>query len=62
VDRIIAARRHGSLRLAELTRLTGSLKRVRPFVLAPDWQPGGMLDEERLRQRLVTPQQLSLAF
>ena len=62
VDRIIAARRHGSLRLAELARLTASLKRVRAFVLTPDWQPGGLLDQQRLRQRLVAPQQLSLAL
>ncbi|MBB2974344.1 putative DNA modification/repair radical SAM protein [Mesorhizobium sp. RMAD-H1] len=62
VDRIIAARRHGNLRLAELARLAGSLKRVRPFVLAPDWQPGAMLDDDRLRQRLVPPQQLSLSL
>lgn len=62
VDRIIAARRHGSLRLAELARLTASLKRVRPFVLTPDWHPGSLLDQQRLRQRLVAPQQLPLAL
>jgi predicted DNA-binding helix-hairpin-helix protein len=62
VDRIIAARRHGSLRLAELARLTASLKRVRPFVLTPDWHPGSLLDQQRLKQRLIAPQQLSLAL
>jgi len=62
VDRIIAARPHGSLRLAELARLTGSLKRVRPFVLTPDWQPGSLLEQPKLRQRLVAPQQLSLGL
>jgi putative DNA modification/repair radical SAM protein len=61
VDRIVAARHHGSLRLAGLARLTSSLARVRPFIVALDWHPGGLLDEERLKQRLQPKaQQLSL--
>ncbi|MCT8989493.1 putative DNA modification/repair radical SAM protein [Chelativorans sp. SCAU2101] len=62
-DRIIAARRHGTLRLAELKRLTGSLKRVQPFILTPDWKPGALIEDARLKERLVpAPRQLSLAF
>ena len=30
VDKIIAARRHTALRLADIARLTGALKRARP--------------------------------
>jgi hypothetical protein len=34
---------------------------VRPFVVTPDWQPGGLLDEERLRERMKPKaQQLAL--
>lgn len=61
VDRIVTARRHGKLRLADLRRLTGSIARVRPFVVTPDWQPGSLLDEERLRDRMKPKaQQLAL--
>ena len=45
----------------DLARLGGSLTRMRPFVVADDWTPGGSLDDARLRARL-TPraEQLSL--
>ncbi|WP_309084472.1 putative DNA modification/repair radical SAM protein [Chelativorans sp.] len=63
VDRIIAARPHAPLRLPELARLTGSLKRIRPFIVTPDWRPTALLDGQRLKQRLVPkPQQLSLGL
>ncbi|MFC7399859.1 putative DNA modification/repair radical SAM protein [Chelatococcus sp. GCM10030263] len=61
VDRIIAARRHGALRLADIGRLTASLGRVRPFIAAPDWRPRALLDDAGLQQRLAPkPQQLML--
>jgi putative DNA modification/repair radical SAM protein len=61
VDRIVAARHLGKLRLADLARLTSSLARVRPFIVALDWHPGALLDEDRLKQRLQPKaQQLSL--
>jgi putative DNA modification/repair radical SAM protein len=60
VDRVIAARRHGHLRLADLARLTSSLKRALPFLIALDHRPRG-LDALDLRARLAPrPQQLSL--
>ena len=60
VDRILAARRHGHLRLADLARLTSSLKRALPFLIALDHRPRG-LDALDLRARLAPrPQQLSL--
>lgn len=61
VDRIIASRRTGSLRLADVRRLTGALKRALPFIIALDHHPGGSLDSVSLRQRLApAPTQLSL--
>jgi putative DNA modification/repair radical SAM protein len=61
VKRILATRQHKALRLDDLQRLKVSLKVAQPFVTALDWQPGRMLDEERLKERLKpAPQQLSL--
>jgi predicted DNA-binding helix-hairpin-helix protein len=61
VDRIIASRRSGALRLADIARLRGALSRARPFIIAADWHPGGTLDDGRLRQKLAPqPAQLSL--
>jgi predicted DNA-binding helix-hairpin-helix protein len=60
VDRILAARRHGKLRLADIARLTTSLKRALPFLVAFDHCPRS-LDRLDLRDRLVRPpEQLSL--
>ena len=60
IDRVIAARRHGHLRLADLARLTSSLKRALPFLVALDHRPRG-LDALDLRARLAPrPRQLSL--
>jgi putative DNA modification/repair radical SAM protein len=60
VDRILAARRHGKLRLADIARLTTSLKRALPFLVALDHRPRS-LDRLDLRDRLVRPpEQLSL--
>lgn len=52
VDRILAARRHVTLRLADLARLARSLDAVRPFVTTPDWRPTALLDAARLGARL----------
>jgi putative DNA modification/repair radical SAM protein len=61
VDKIVAARRHTTLRMDDLARLTNGLKRARPFLVAADHTPGSSLDEARLRERLVEkPEQLSL--
>jgi putative DNA modification/repair radical SAM protein len=54
VDRILAARRHGQLRLADIARLTASLKRALPFLVALDHRPRN-LDRLDLRDRLVRP-------
>jgi len=61
VNRIIAARRHGRLRYADLSRLVQSVRKIAPFIVTGDWTPGGMLDAVDLRQRLApAPEQLSL--
>ncbi|WP_439815056.1 putative DNA modification/repair radical SAM protein [Zavarzinia sp. CC-PAN008] len=61
VDRIVAARRHTRLRLADVGRLTRALRRARPFLVAADYQPGALTDRADLRQQLVAPaRQMSL--
>ncbi|GJD88261.1 hypothetical protein BHAOGJBA_1775 [Methylobacterium hispanicum] len=61
VDRIIQARRHTTLRLDDVARLTSALKRARPFLIAADYTPGGQTDRLDLRARLAEPaRQLSL--
>jgi putative DNA modification/repair radical SAM protein len=55
VDRIIRARIHGKLNLADLKRLTGSIQRLRPFVLTPDHRPTRLLDIADLRS-VVAPE------
>lgn len=61
VDRIVASRRHATLRLDDVARLTSGLKRMRPFIIAADWRPGPSTDKLDLRKRLVGRQeQLSL--
>lgn len=53
VDRIVLARRHTTLRFADIARLTTGLKRARPFLVTPDHRPGPLTDRADLRQRLV---------
>ena len=61
IDRILATRRHHRLRLDDVARIAGSIDKVRPFIEAADWSPGGLTDDARLRAKLVPPpQQLSL--
>jgi len=60
IDRIVAARRHVTLRLDDLARLVRSLDAVRPFVTTPDWRPTGLLDSARLGARRSAADQLDL--
>jgi putative DNA modification/repair radical SAM protein len=61
VNRIIKARRHTTLRLDDLGRLSTGVKRLLPFVVTPDHRPGGLTDRLDLRRRLAEPdRQLSL--
>jgi predicted DNA-binding helix-hairpin-helix protein len=61
VDRIVTSRRHHRLTLADLARMAGSIDKVRPFVEAADWTPGGLTDDAGLRRKLTpAPRQLEL--
>ena len=55
VDAVIAARRHRRLRLEDVGRLTVSIAKLRPFLIAADWRPVLLADRFDLRD-LVTPQ------
>jgi putative DNA modification/repair radical SAM protein len=60
VDRLLRARRHTALRLADLARLTPALRRALPFLVAEDHRAPG-LERMDLRARLLRPpEQLSL--
>jgi putative DNA modification/repair radical SAM protein len=64
VERILRARRHGRLRLADLVRLGLPMKKVLPFLEAADHTPAKLgLDDARLRERFLPPaRQLELNF
>ena len=55
VDRIVAARRHRRLRLDDVARLTLSIAKVRPFLIAADWSPARLTDKVDL-PRLLRPE------
>jgi putative DNA modification/repair radical SAM protein len=59
VDRLIDVRRFKRVRLEDLKRLTRGVEKLKPFVVADDWTPGGLTDRADLKARLV-PEQLSL--
>jgi putative DNA modification/repair radical SAM protein len=44
VDKVIASRHFRQLRLADLARLTRSLAKLRPFLIAADWRPTLLAD------------------
>ena len=63
VDRMIDVRRYRTLRLEDVARLCRGIDKVRPFIIALDWTPGGLTDAIDLRARLtptVEPVQMSL--
>jgi putative DNA modification/repair radical SAM protein len=64
VDKIIAARRHTTLGLNDVARLSpGGLKRARPFLIARDFRPTRLTDSADLRTQLAPrDEQLSLAL
>ena len=61
VDRILIARRHGALRLADLARLRLSLPKISPFIITPDHRPK-LIDSNSLPDSLMQKrgEQLSL--
>jgi putative DNA modification/repair radical SAM protein len=61
VDRIVESRRHRTLRLDDIARLSGAIRRARPFIITPDHRPVQDLDNTLLRGQLVgRPKQLNL--
>jgi putative DNA modification/repair radical SAM protein len=62
VQKLVAARRHGTLRLDDLGRLRAPLKKLLPFVSVAGHHPGARLDDPaRLRAQLVPrPRQADL--
>jgi predicted DNA-binding helix-hairpin-helix protein len=53
VDKLIASRRHRTLRLDDVARLTVSVAKIRPFIIAADWRPTLLTDRADLRTLLV---------
>jgi putative DNA modification/repair radical SAM protein len=49
IDKLIASRRHRTLRLDDVARLTVSIARVRPFIVTLDWRPTLLTDRVDLR-------------
>lgn len=61
VTRIVETRRHRRLRLEDVGRLCHSIAKVRPFIIAQGWSPGGLTDQPALRDKIVSScEQLSL--
>ncbi|HWK36633.1 putative DNA modification/repair radical SAM protein [Sphingomonas sp.] len=54
VAAILTARRWRRLHLADVGRLTASLTKVRPFIVAEDWRPTALADRAELKP-LVAP-------
>ena len=57
VKRILAARRHRTMRLDDVARLTLSIAKVRPFITTCDWRPTMLTDRADLRRMLAPKQQ-----
>ena len=58
VAAILASRRHRTLRLEDVARLTVSIAKLRPFLITADWRPVALTDRADLRT-LVAPQKQS---
>jgi putative DNA modification/repair radical SAM protein len=59
VNAILAARRWRRLRLEDVARLTVSVTKLRPFIVAEDWHPGALTDCAELKP-LVAPKAAQL--
>lgn len=53
VARILASRRHRTLRLDDVARLTVSVAKVRPFICTVDWRPTFLTDRADLRGLII---------
>ncbi|RAH97024.1 putative DNA modification/repair radical SAM protein [Acuticoccus sediminis] len=55
VDAILRTRRHRRMRFEDLTRLTPTARKAKPFIALEGWQPARLLDAADLRARFVRP-------
>ena len=55
VKAILLSRRWRRLRLEDIGRLTVSVAKLRPFIVAVDWSPSGLIDRVDLRARIAPP-------
>ena len=55
VDRIVRIRRHTTLRMSDLARLTTGTKRLRPFLITADHHPLRLTDRNDLRGLITGP-------
>ena len=60
VNALVRARRHRTLRLEDVARLTRGLDRLRPFIVAADWRPLALSDSAVMRPRLVKAERSQL--
>lgn len=61
VNAILQSRRFRTLRLSDVARLTASIVKIRPFLIASDWRPVMLADRADLRSLLAPkPRQLDL--
>ncbi len=57
VSRILASRRHRTMRLDDVAKLTVSIAKVRPFIVTCDWRPVLLTDRADLRALLAPKQE-----
>jgi predicted DNA-binding helix-hairpin-helix protein len=62
IDRIVTTRRHTTLRLADVARLTSGVKRLLPFLITADHRPTKLGDRLDLRRLLVAPPRQASLF
>ncbi|WP_239806830.1 putative DNA modification/repair radical SAM protein [Croceicoccus hydrothermalis] len=60
VGQILSARRHRRLRLDDVAKMTVSLTKVRPFLIAADWRPTLLTDRADLKTLIAPPQDRQL--
>ena len=60
VNAVLRSRRQRRLALADLGRLTRSIERLRPFVVASDWRPLALAESAVLRPTLVKAERSQL--
>lgn len=57
VNAILSARRWRRLRLDDVARLTVSIKKLRPFLIADDWRPLALADRAELKPLVASKKQ-----